>query len=180
LLLAQVKGEEEGEVLDIGCGNGPLTIRLAQRYPNARVIGVDYWGKQWAYAQGRCEKNAHREGVASRVGFQKASASALPFEEGRFDLVVSNLTFHEVEDTPDKRDVVHEALRVVKPGGQFVFQDLFLWKRIYGTPEELLAAVRGWGIERVEFIPTCNTPFIPWALKLPFMVGTIAILRGVK
>jgi ubiquinone/menaquinone biosynthesis C-methylase UbiE len=104
------------------------------------VIGVDYWGKQWAYAQGRCEKNAHREGVASRVGFQKASASALPFEEGRFDLVVSNLTFHEVEDTPDKRDVVHEALRVVKPGGQFVFQDLFLWKRIYGTPEELLAA----------------------------------------
>ena len=52
--------------------------------------------------------------------FQKASASKLPFADESFDVVVSNLTFHEVKDVKDKREVVREALRVVKKGGIFV------------------------------------------------------------
>ena len=33
-----------GTLLDIGCGSGALTIRCAKRFPNASLVGVDYWG----------------------------------------------------------------------------------------------------------------------------------------
>jgi hypothetical protein len=48
------------------------------------------------------------EGVAGHVVFQKASASSLPFEEGAFDTVVSNLVFHEVSDVKDRKELLHE------------------------------------------------------------------------
>ena len=61
-----------------------------------------------------------------------------------------------------------------------MLQDSFLLKPYYGTPDELLDYVRGLGVEQVEFIRTCDESFIPTWLKLPFMVGTLAIVRGVK
>jgi SAM-dependent methyltransferase len=180
LILDRLEWDGIGQALDVGCGNGALTLRLAQKYPSARVTGLDFWGRNWDYSQRICEKNASIAGVAERVVFQKASASALPFEDGSFDLAVSNLTFHEVSDTPDKRLVLREALRVVRPGGKFAFQDLFLVEAIYGKPEELLSLVKSWGIRKVEFVKTCDEPFIPALLKLPFMVGRIGILYGEK
>ena len=180
LILERLDWDGKGRALDIGCGNGALTVRLAQRYPAARITGLDYWGKNWDYSQRVCEQNAKIAGVTERVVFQKGSASALPFEDGFFDLAVSNLTFHEVSDTADKRQVLREALRVVRPGGKFAFQDLFLVKTIYGKPDELVSLVKSWGIRKVEFVKTCDAPFIPALLKLPFMVGRIGILYGEK
>jgi SAM-dependent methyltransferase len=170
----------EGKALDIGCGNAPLTIKIAKQFPNAEVSGIDYWGGAWEYSKGVCERNAEIEGVAERVAFQKASASALPFDDETFDVAASNLVFHEVSDVRDKRDVIKEALRVVRKGGNFAFQDLFLWKRIYGEVDDLLETIRSWGIERVELVDTSHSEFIPKALKLPFMVGTMGILHGKK
>ena len=170
----------EGQILDIGCGSASLTIGLAKKYKDAQVIGIDYWGGQWEYSKKVCEKNAEIEGVAKRVTFQKASVEALPFDDDSMDVVVSNLVFHEVSGVKDKRELIREALRVVKKGGKFVFQDLFLWKQIYGEPDELIETVRSWGIEEVELINTSNLAFIPAALKLPFMVGTIGIIVGKK
>jgi ubiquinone/menaquinone biosynthesis C-methylase UbiE len=118
--------------------------------------------------------------VANRVTFQKASASALPFEAASFDAVVSNLVFHEVSDANDKRDLIEEALRVVRKGGAFAFQDLFLKKRLYGDVEDLLEVMRGWGIESVELLDTAHADFVPKALRLPFMLGAISILYGIK
>jgi len=180
LVLEALEWNGQGQALDIGCGNGPLTVRLAQKYPSARVTGIDFWGRGWEYSKGVCENNARIESVAERTTFQKASASALPFPDGAFDAAVSNLCFHEVADAKDKREVVREALRVVKKGGRFAFQDLFLWEQVYGSPETLVTAVRSWGIEQVELLPTRDQAFIPPGLKLPFMVGTIAILCGEK
>jgi len=180
LVLQHLDWNGKGKVLDIGCGNGPLTIKLAQKYADAQVTGIDYWGKQWEYSKSVCERNAKIERVAERVVFQKASASALPFDDGAFDVAVSNLVFHEVSGVRDKKNVIKEALRVVKKGGSFAFQDLFLWKRVYGEVDDLLQAVRSWGIEKVEFMNTSDSDFIPKGLRLPFMVGTIGILRGRK
>jgi len=180
LVLAHLDWNGEGRALDVGCGSAALTIKLAQRYPRARIVGIDSWGAGWEYSKDMCERNARLEKVIDRVIFQKASASALPFADKYFDAVVSNLVFHEVRDVADKREVVREALRVLKKGGRFAFQDLFLLKRTYGNMNDLLAVIRGWGIEKVEFIETRNAPFIPRVLKLPFMVGTIGIITGEK
>jgi SAM-dependent methyltransferase len=180
ILLTHLDWNGQGKVLDIGCGNAPLTIRLAHTYPEAQITGIDYWGDMWEYSKSVCERNAMIEGVALRTSFQKASASDLPFDDETFDAVVSNLVFHEVRDTKDKMEVIREALRVTKRGGRFAFQDLFLWKAIYGDTNKLVATIKSWGIASVEFIPTNDAPFIPKALKLPFMVGTIGILRGEK
>ncbi len=95
----------KGKALDIGCGNGPLTIKLAQKYAEAQITGIDYWGKQWEYTKRVCERNAKIEGVAERVSFQKASASALPFDDGTFEVAISNLVFHEVSGIRDKKNV---------------------------------------------------------------------------
>jgi SAM-dependent methyltransferase len=180
LILERLKWDGNGRALDIGCGNGALSLRLAQAYLTAQVTGIDFWGKNWDYSKQVCQRNAQIAGVAERTVFQKASASALPFEDGSFDLAVSNLTFHEVNDTKDKRQVLREALRVVRPGGKFAFQDLFLVEAIYGTPDELVSLVKSWGIREVKFVRTCDEPFIPSLLKLPFMVGRIGILYGEK
>lgn len=180
LLVSHIRWDGRGKALDIGCGNGPLTIRLAQAFPAAKVIGLDYWGKNWDYSLSVCEENARRCSVADRVTFQQGSAASLPFADGEFDLVVSNLVFHEVQEIKNKRDLVHEALRILKPGGIFVLQDLFLIKEYYGEPDDLVAELRQAEVAEVEFVRTCDETFIPRMLKLPFMVGTIALLKGRK
>jgi SAM-dependent methyltransferase len=180
LVLAHLDWNGEGRALDIGCGNAALTIKLAQKYPTAQVVGIDYWGRKWEYSKNTCERNARVEGISDRVTFQKASASALPFSDEYFDAVVSNLVFHEVSDAADKREVIREALRVVKKGGKFAFQDLFLMKRVYGNVDDLIGVIRSWGMRNVEFVRARDASFIPTALKLPFMVGTIGIITGEK
>ncbi len=180
LALSYLRWDGKGKAIDIGCGNGPLTIRLAKDYPDATITGIDYWGAAWEYSKSLCERNAQLEGVSQRITFQGASASKLPFDDETFDLAISNLVFHEVKDARDKREVIKEALRVLKKGGRFVFQDLFLLKRLYGEVDDLLETIRSWGIEEVEFVNTSKSKFIPKLLKLPFMVGRIGILHGKK
>lgn len=170
----------EGRALDIGCGNGALAIKLAKQYPEACITGIDYWGGKWGYSKRACERNAEIENVADRTTFQHASAAALPFGDESFEAVISNFVFHEVKEARDKRDIVKEALRVVKKGGAFAFQDLFPRKELYGEIDDLLNIIKGWGIHEVKFINTSNAEFVPTALKLPFMVGSIGIIYGKK
>ena len=85
----------------------------------------------WEYSREQCERNTKFEEVNERVSFQKADAAKLPFEDGFFDAAVSNDTFHNVLSAKDKTNVLKEALRVVKKGGAFAFQDAFMTKRYY-------------------------------------------------
>jgi len=180
LVLANLDWNGEGRALDIGCGNGALTIKLAKKYTKAQIIGIDYWGKKWEYSKNVCERNAVIEGVSERVTFQKASAVSLPFDDGYFDAVVSNFVFHMVGNFKDKREVVREALRVVKKGGEFSFQDEFLVKPLFGEIDDLIETIKSWGISKVEFVQTRDADFIPRALKMPFILGTMGIVRGKK
>ena len=93
LVVEYLRWDGQGKALDIGCGNAPLAIELAKRYPKAHVTAIDYWSGKWEYSKAVCERNAEIEGVAGRVMFQKASAAALPFESDCFDAAVSNLVF---------------------------------------------------------------------------------------
>lgn len=124
-LIADQVGSRPGRVLDVGCGSGSLAIAIAGTAPECTVVGIDAWGEDWEYSQRQCQDNTACVGVADRVTFHQQSAADLAFPDASFDTVVSCLTFHEVRDALDRADAVAEALRVLRPGGRFVFLDLF-------------------------------------------------------
>lgn len=173
-LVNEISWNGKGKVLDIGCGNGALAIRLAKKYPNATVVGVEYRNFDHAV----CMRNAELENVADRVSFQQSTIVDLPFEDGRFNLVVSNLTFHEVTEIKDRRRLLEEAIRVLDAGGVFVFQDLFLTKKVFGNLNPFLDMVAQWGAESVEFVNVVDSDIIPGILKTPFMIGSLGIIKG--
>ena len=170
----------EGKALDVGTGSGACAIKVAKKIWNSKVTGIDTWGKAWSYSLKVCEKNATTEGVSKQTNFQRASAADLPFDDDEFDAAVSNFVFHEVRDAKDKREVVQEALRVVKKGGAFSFQDLFLSEKLYGEIEDLLKTIRDWGVEEVHFTSTADLIGIPRLLRVPGMLGEIGIVYGKK
>ncbi len=113
-----------GETVDIGCGNGSLTIKSARGDGASHHVGMDFWGSNWEYSLEQCQMNARLEGVGN-VEFLKGTAAKTVFTDGRFSCALSCLTFHEVQDESNKLNVVKEALRILKPGGCYVFLDLF-------------------------------------------------------
>jgi trans-aconitate methyltransferase len=98
-LLAPTPGER---VLDLGCGDGVLTERLAAL--GARVVGVDSSAPQIAAARGR--------GLDAHV----MNGQALRFER-EFDAVFSNAALHWMRDTDA---VILGVARALRPGGRFV------------------------------------------------------------
>jgi ubiquinone/menaquinone biosynthesis C-methylase UbiE len=94
-------------VLDVAAGNGNATLAAARRF--AEVVSTDYVPQ--LLDRGRERAEADR----LPVEFQVADAEHLPFEEGRFDAVLS--TFG-VMFTPDQWRAASEILRVTRPGGR--------------------------------------------------------------
>jgi len=180
-LVNHLDWDGNGRLLDIGCGAGALTLRCAKKFKNARLTGIDYWGKEWSYAKEQCEKNALLENVQSRTEFQKGDAAKLDFADETFDAAVSNFVFHEVKTQPDKHKVVKEALRVVKKGGSFAFQDMFEQKKLYGNMEEFIKELRKEGIQEIHYIPNVEKEdFIPGFIQAPWMLKGVGIIYGKK
>ena len=148
------------------------------RYPSAHVIGIDYWGNPWSYSKIICDRNAGIEGIADRVSFQRASAVSLPFEDDEFDLVTSNFVFHSIKMV-NRISLIKEALRVLKDGGVFAFQDLFN-KQFYGDIGLFYEELLRWGLKEVKLVDTSDFVYIPIALRTNHMVGNSKILYGIK
>jgi SAM-dependent methyltransferase len=180
LIIQSLGAKVKGRVLDIGSGNGVLAVKLAQQHWEAEVVGIDYWGKDWEYSKGVCEKNARAANVGSRVHFQKGDAAALEFASDAFDGAISNLTFHEVQSVADKRAVVREALRVVKPGGPFAFVDYFYEAKYYGKASEFESYLRGLKLSQFEYKPLWHMMAIPVLLRHPKILGRVGIICGRK
>ena len=93
---------------------------------------------------------------------------------------MSNFVFHEVKK-PDKRLVVREALRVVKKGGSFAFQDLFGWKKLYGDMNEFIDTLKTEGITEINYIPNVEQQgIIPKFMKIPGMMTGVGLIYGKK
>src|ERR1035437_2264081 len=90
-------------ILDLGCGDGQLTQRIAKT--GASAVGVDTSPEMTAAARDR--------GIVAEV----AKAEALPYMRKEFDAVFSNAVLHWVRDQGAMMAEVH---RVIKPGGRFV------------------------------------------------------------
>ena len=180
-LVGHLPWDGKGKLLDIGCGAGALTIRCAKRFPDAELTGTDFWGKEWNYAKEQCEQNAAAEGVADRIIFEKGDAASLKYASGTFDAAVSNFVFHEVRTQPDKRLVVREALRVVKKGGAFAFQDMFEHKELYGDMNEFVSILKKEGITEIHYIPDVDKlDFIPGFIRAPWMLKGMGLMYGIR
>ncbi|MCW3988768.1 MAG: class I SAM-dependent methyltransferase [Candidatus Bathyarchaeota archaeon] len=176
LLIEHLKWDGNGKALDIGTGSGPIALLLAAKYPSSLVKGIDYWGEPWTYSKQRCERNAEIMGVSDRVSFEKASAVDLPFGDGEFDAVLSNFVFHSIR-SQDRTQLIAEALRVLRDGGSYAFQDLFN-DEFYG--DDFLEVVKGWGLREVNFVESSEFIDVPLALRFKHMTGGSGILYGIK
>lgn len=99
----------DGGVLDVGCGTGEITARLAKKFPLASFLGVDLDEQHLERARARCAEHG------SRVRFQYGDALALPFPDEQFDLVVCR---HLLQAVPNALKVLTEIRRVLRPGGR--------------------------------------------------------------
>jgi SAM-dependent methyltransferase len=180
LIIQSLGPTVRGRVLDIGSGNGVLAVTLAQQVEGLEVTGMDYWGTDWEYSKSVCEKNARAGGVQDRVHFQKGDAAALEFADDTFDGAISNLTFHEVKTAKDKRDVLCEALRVVKPGGRFAFVDYFYDAKFYGEPAEFEEFLNGLGLSQLACKRLRDMTDIPLVLRHPKILGRAGMIYGRK
>ena len=143
---------------------------------------MDYWGAEWSYAKEQCEQNVKAEGLNDRIHFEKGDAAHLDFDTESFDAVVSNFVFHEVHSAKDKRDVVREALRVVKKGACFSFQDMFSQKSLYGDMDAFVEQLKKEGISEIHYIGNLEKKldFIPKYARTPWMISGMGILYGRK
>ena len=164
--------------LDVGCGSGALTIACAKRNPQARFIGIDRWGKEYAsYNKPLCEANAKAEGV-NNTEFRQGNALALDFPDENFDAVTSNYVYHNIPSS-DRQAILLETLRVLKKGGTFALHDIFSPAR-YGDMTAFAEKLRAMGYEKVELIDTTSGMFMsPGEAKWMALSGS-ALLIGRK
>ncbi|MCO5974004.1 SAM-dependent methyltransferase [Actinoallomurus soli] len=101
------------EVLDLGCGHGRITGRLAER--GCRVTGLDVTS---AFLE-RARQDAAARGVP--VTYVEGDMRSLPWGR-RFDRVISWFTAFGYFDDEDNRRVLTEVSRVLSPGGRFAVE----------------------------------------------------------
>lgn len=170
-----------GKLIDIGCGSGAMTIRLAKKHTSGTFVGIDFFGTQWDYNKKLCDNNATAEKVNERCSFEQGDAAQLKYADNTFDAAVSNFVFHEVNTQKDKTVLIKEALRVVKKGGAFAFHDLFEQKSLYGNIQDIIEELKAEGVNEIHYIAnTQNAINIPSYIKAPWLLSNLGLLYGKK
>ena len=129
-------------IIDVGCGQGQVSSRLAARFPNCSVVGLDLSPAMIRMAH---ERNLDRDNLE----FRRGDAMALPLDEDSVDAAVSVAS---IKHWPDRMQGVREILRVLEPGGTLCLLEADRdctraaamrftrrWRRILPKEEELQA-----------------------------------------
>jgi SAM-dependent methyltransferase len=125
-LLDRIAWRGDETALDVGCGRGLLLVAAARRLPRGKAVGIDVWQAE-DLTGNRPEatlENARLEGVADRVEVRTADMREVPFPDGTFDTVVSNVAIHNLYQPAERARAIAEIARVLKPGGQALINDI--------------------------------------------------------
>jgi len=139
----------EGEiVLDLGSGGGIDVLLSAKRVgPAGKAYGLDMTDEMLALAL----ENKEKAGAAN-VEFLKGHIESIPLPSNTVDVIISNCV---INLSGDKRKVLVESFRVLKPGGRFAVSDVVVRG---GLPDEVKASMPLWtgcvagALEESEFI----------------------------
>ncbi|MEC9002806.1 MAG: methyltransferase domain-containing protein [Planctomycetota bacterium] len=110
-------GDVGGEILDLGTGTAQIPVALCQQTDLCRVVAVDMAVHMLDLARYQLEIN----GLTHRIMLDCVDAKQLPYEDDRFDAVMSNSIIHHI---PEPMTVLAEAIRVTQPMGKLFFRDL--------------------------------------------------------
>lgn len=119
-LAALCGGDPGGRLVDLGCGPGNISLRLARRWPQATVVGLD--GAPRMLAQAR-QRAAAEPGLAARVQFQQALLPLVapgPLAAG-FSAVLSNSLLHHLHNP---QGLWQAVAQLAAPGAFVYVQDL--------------------------------------------------------
>ena len=116
-LASLVRVGPDDRVLDVGSGVGGTSRYLASRH-GCRTEGIDLTEEYCRIAA----MLSARVGLADRTRFRQGDALELPFDDASFDVV---WTEHVQMNVADKRAFYTELTRVLRPGGQLAFHDIF-------------------------------------------------------
>lgn len=125
----------EGEVvLDLGSGGGIDVLLSARRVgPTGKAYGLDMTDAMLAVA-----RNNAAEAGATNVEFLKGEIEQIPLPDNSVDVIISNCV---INLSGDKRQVLREAFRVLKPGGRFAVSDVVVRGAI---PDEIRRSLELW------------------------------------
>ena len=97
-------------LIELGCGPGFYSRKLAQRFPEIAVVGADRSERQLHWARERAKSL-----FLSNCSFERVNILSLPFDDASFDLLVASRIFTIL---PDRQRAVEEMFRVLKAGGR--------------------------------------------------------------
>jgi len=130
--LADLKPGET--VLDLGSGGGIDVLLSARRVgPTGQAYGLDMTDEMLALAR----ENQRKAGV-SNAEFLKGEIENIPLPDDSVDVIISNCV---INLSADKDRVLHEAFRVLKPGGRFAVSDVVVQGKV---PAEIRKNVELW------------------------------------
>lgn len=135
-------------VLDLGSGGGVDVLLSGKRVgPTGKVYGLDMTDEMLVLAN----KNKERAG-AENVEFLKGDIEQIPLPDSSVDVIISNCV---INLSADKRKVLMEAFRVLKPGGRFAVSDVivrgFVPEAVRSSMELWIGCVAG-ALEEQEFL----------------------------